>query len=71
MSEIPEADTLAAYDRWATHYDADDNPLIAATAWVLAQVPLPVAGARVVELGPWLNVMDPGFNLHLRRDLIH
>lgn len=26
--------------------------------------------ARVVELGPWLNVMDPGFNLHLRRDLI-
>lgn len=51
MSEIPEADTLAAYDRWATHYDADDNPLIAATAWVLGRAPLPVAGARVVEFG--------------------
>jgi putative hemin transport protein len=25
---------------------------------------------RVVELGPWINVMDPGFNLHLRRDLV-
>jgi hypothetical protein len=21
-------------------------------------------------MGPWLNVLDPGFNLHLREDLI-
>ncbi|PWR23492.1 hemin-degrading factor [Zavarzinia compransoris] len=26
--------------------------------------------ARIVEMGPWLNVMDPGFNLHLRADLV-
>ncbi|PZU51065.1 MAG: hemin-degrading factor [Sphingomonas sp.] len=25
---------------------------------------------RVAPMGPWLNVMDPGFNLHLRADLI-
>jgi putative hemin transport protein len=25
---------------------------------------------RVQRMGPWLNVMDPGFNLHLRSDLI-
>ncbi|MBL8622195.1 MAG: class I SAM-dependent methyltransferase [Myxococcales bacterium] len=48
---IDVPDTLAAYDRWATHYDHDDNPLVAATGWVLAHAPLPVAGARVVELG--------------------
>jgi putative hemin transport protein len=26
---------------------------------------------RVQVMGPWLNVMDPGFNLHLREDHIH
>jgi putative hemin transport protein len=26
--------------------------------------------ARVVPMGPWINVMDPGFNLHLREDHI-
>jgi putative hemin transport protein len=25
---------------------------------------------KVLRMGPWLNVMDPGFNLHLRTDLI-
>lgn len=25
---------------------------------------------RVVRMGPWLNVLDPGFNLHLRDDQI-
>ncbi|HET9619788.1 MAG TPA: ChuX/HutX family heme-like substrate-binding protein [Kofleriaceae bacterium] len=25
---------------------------------------------RVVRHGPWLNVLDPGFNLHLRTDLV-
>lgn len=48
---IPPADTLRAYDQWAAHYDADDNPLVAATGLCLAQRPLQVAGARVVELG--------------------
>ncbi|MDQ2093387.1 hemin-degrading factor [Rhodalgimonas zhirmunskyi] len=23
---------------------------------------------KVAEMGPWINVLDPGFNLHLRRD---
>lgn len=26
--------------------------------------------SRVQRMGPWLNVMDPGFNLHLREDRI-
>src|SRR5690606_34099761 len=25
---------------------------------------------RVEEMGPWLNVLDPRFNLHLRQDLV-
>lgn len=25
---------------------------------------------RVEVMGPWLNVLDPGFNLHLRQDLV-
>jgi putative hemin transport protein len=25
---------------------------------------------RVMPLGPWINVMDPGFNLHLRTDAV-
>jgi putative hemin transport protein len=25
---------------------------------------------RVKRMGPWLNVLDPGFNLHLREDRI-
>ena len=24
--------------------------------------------SRIVPMGPWINVLDPGFNLHLRRD---
>lgn len=45
------SETLAAYDRWASHYDADPNPLVAATGWILDRAPLAVHGARVVELG--------------------
>lgn len=26
--------------------------------------------ANIVEMGPWINVMDPGFNLHLRLDRV-
>jgi putative hemin transport protein len=26
--------------------------------------------ARIVPMGPWINVLDPNFNLHLRRDLV-
>ena len=26
---------------------------------------------RLVTTGPWFNVLDPDFNLHLREDLIH
>lgn len=26
--------------------------------------------ARIVPMGPWINVLDPGFNLHLRQDKI-
>jgi putative hemin transport protein len=25
---------------------------------------------KIVRMGPWLNVLDPGFNLHLREDKI-
>lgn len=25
---------------------------------------------RIVEMGPWINVMDPSFNLHLRQDAL-
>jgi Putative heme degradation protein len=25
----------------------------------------------IKEMGPWLNVLDPGFNLHLRQDHVH
>lgn len=28
----------------------------------------PIANVRVI--GPWLNILDPGFNLHLRADLV-
>jgi ubiquinone/menaquinone biosynthesis C-methylase UbiE len=48
---IAPPDTLRAYDQWAAHYDADDNPLVAATGLCLRARPLEVAGARVVELG--------------------
>jgi len=43
--------TREGYDRWASGYDEHDNPLVAASAWALAQVPLDVAGKTVVELG--------------------
>jgi ubiquinone/menaquinone biosynthesis C-methylase UbiE len=48
---IDPADTLRAYDQWATHYDVDDNPLVAATGLCLRARPLEAAGMRVVELG--------------------
>ncbi len=43
--------TREGYDRWASGYDEHDNPLVAASAWALAQVPLEVGGKTVVELG--------------------
>lgn len=44
-------DTLSGYDRWATSYDTDPNPLVSATAWVLDRAPLGCADADVLELG--------------------
>jgi hypothetical protein len=32
---VPPEETLAGYARWAASYDAMDNPLVAATGWVL------------------------------------
>jgi len=43
--------TLAGYERWAASYDELDNPLVAATAWVLEHAPLEVRDRDVVELG--------------------
>lgn len=43
--------TLAGYDQWSRSYDHEDNPLIAATTWVLDRSPLGCADAAVVELG--------------------
>ena len=51
-ASIDVPDTLAAYDRWATHYDLDDNPLVAATGWVLAHAPLDWALACTGIAGP-------------------
>jgi SAM-dependent methyltransferase len=48
---LDPADTLRGYDRWSAHYDAGDNPMVAATAWALDTRPLEVAGARVLEVG--------------------
>ncbi|MCE9575952.1 MAG: class I SAM-dependent methyltransferase [Deltaproteobacteria bacterium] len=43
--------TLRDYDRWAQTYDHHENPMVAATAWVMDHAPLAVRDARVVELG--------------------
>ncbi len=52
ITGAPEpAATLRDYDRWAPSYDHHDNPMVAATAWVMDRAPLAVAGARVVEIG--------------------
>lgn len=53
MSEekLAPAKTLHGYDRWAATYDHIDNPLVAATAWVLDRVPLDCEGADLIELG--------------------
>jgi len=44
-------ETLHGYDRWASTYDLEPNPLIAATAWVLQSAPLGCADCEVLELG--------------------
>lgn len=43
--------TLAGYDRWAAHYDATPNPMVAATAWAWRTAPIDLTGRRVVEFG--------------------
>src|SRR5262245_23581864 len=48
---LAPADTLAGYDRWAASYDADIDPLVEATGWVLERSPLGCADCDVVELG--------------------
>lgn len=44
-------ETLHGYDRWASTYDLEPNPLIAATSWVLQSAPLGCADCEVLELG--------------------
>src|SRR5665647_1023176 len=44
-------ETLQGYDRWASSYDHEQNPLIAATSWVLHSAPLGCADCDVLELG--------------------
>ena len=44
-------DTIHGYDRWSASYDADPNPLVAATTWALDTSPLKVADCDVLELG--------------------
>lgn len=43
--------TLEGYERWAASYDQLDNPLVAATAWILDHAPLAIADRELVELG--------------------
>lgn len=48
---LPPEATLSGYDRWAADYDQAPNPMVAAARWSLAQRPLAIAGADVVEFG--------------------
>ena len=48
---LAPADTLSGYDRWAPSYDADGNPVVEATSWVLDRTPLACGDCDVVELG--------------------
>lgn len=48
---LPPSETLRGYDRWSLSYDNGENPVIAATSWVLDHAPLGCADAEVVELG--------------------
>jgi SAM-dependent methyltransferase len=48
---LAATETLGGYDRWSASYDAEPNPLVAATAWVLDRAPLGCADADVLELG--------------------
>src|SRR6478609_2936683 len=45
------ADVADAYDRWSRQYDDDRNATRDLDAFVLRQVPLHLAGARVLEVG--------------------
>ena len=59
MLEQPQAsrptgaptDVADAYDRWSRQYDDDRNATRDLDAFVLRQVPLQLAGARVLEVG--------------------
>ena len=59
MLERPQAsrptgaptDVADAYDRWSRQYDDDRNATRDLDAFVLRQVPLQLAGARVLEVG--------------------
>ena len=59
MLEQPQAsrptgaptDVADAYDRWSRQYDDDRNATRDLDAFVLRQVPLELAGARVLEVG--------------------
>jgi malonyl-CoA O-methyltransferase len=53
-------ETLSGYDRWSANYDSENNPLVAATEFVLDEAPLSVRGCDVLELGC-------GTGRHLRR----
>ena len=44
-------DVADAYDRWSRQYDDDPNATRDLDAFVLRQVPLQLAGARVLEVG--------------------
>ena len=48
---LAPSETLRGYDRWSMSYDNGENPVIAATSWVLDHAPLGCADAEVVELG--------------------
>ena len=45
------SDVADAYDRWSRQYDDDRNATRDLDAFVLRQVPLQLAGARVLEVG--------------------
>src|SRR5258705_8268803 len=48
---VTTTDVADAYDRWSRQYDDDQNATRDLDAFVLRQVPLHLAGARVLEDG--------------------
>ncbi len=50
-SKPKRVSSRVGYQRWASHYDQQDNPMTAMAAHALAAASIDLDGARVIELG--------------------